>query len=524
MGGRQAYGGARLSSLLAGVIMVVLAGCALLPDRGFLDPTQVGRFGVEAGERGIRRILTPRDTPPGPANAEEPRPEDLVAYYEEYRLGPGDRIALSVLDLMQLGEPFSAVLEINSIGEIRLPELGSVKVAGLTEQELEQELMVRLRESGLLPRPRVQVFTQLRRSRTFTLLGAVAAPGQYAITQPDMRAIEAIGMGGGAAAQARHMYVIRRMDIGPDAIPAVPPPDVEMLPEDELIVPPDDIDEMGVSPTLASRGGAGGMDEPPAEGVTRAELDEVMHPADTQPAETTPEQAPFDPIVIFDPETGELLDVLEREPEAPAEPEATPPSFEEDIADDFEEPFDWEDVEEVGADQRVIEIDLVALREGNPRMNIVVRDRDVINVPQDTGVFYMMGEINRPGVYAFGGREITLKQALAISGGLSALAWPGTCEVIRREPSTDTQRIIPVNLDAIFAGQEDDFYLRDDDIINVGSNIVAPFLFVIRNSFRFTYGFGFVYDRNFADKDAYGSRLNPEIRDQQARAQRGLTF
>jgi polysaccharide biosynthesis/export protein len=32
----------------------------------------------------------------------------------------------------------------------------------------------------------------------------------------------------------------------------------------------------------------------------------------------------------------------------------------------------------------------------------------------------------------------------------------------------------------------------------VGTNALAPFLAAIRGSFRFTYGFGFLYDRNFA--------------------------
>jgi protein involved in polysaccharide export with SLBB domain len=190
----------------------------------------------------------------------------------------------------------------------------------------------------------------------------------------------------------------------------------------------------------------------------------------------------------------------------------------------FEEPFDWEATEELALEQRVIGIDLVALRAGDPRQNIVVRDRDVFHVPVDTGVFYIMGEVQRPGVYSFGGRDITIKQAMAISGGFTPLAWPSRCELIRREPGTDKQFTRLVNLDAIFAGLEDDLYLRDDDIVNVGTHIVAPFLFVIRNSFRFTYGFGFVYDRNFADKDAYSSKVNPEIYEQQRRQQRGLPF
>jgi len=66
--------------------------------------------------------------------------------------------------------------------------------------------------------------------------------------------------------------------------------------------------------------------------------------------------------------------------------------------------------------------------------------------------------------------------------------------------------------------------LKDDDIVNVGSNIITPFLFVIRNSFRFTYGFGFVYDRNFADRDSYNARVNPEAAAALRRQLRGLPF
>jgi protein involved in polysaccharide export with SLBB domain len=172
----------------------------------------------------------------------------------------------------------------------------------------------------------------------------------------------------------------------------------------------------------------------------------------------------------------------------------------------------------------VIEIDVPALKSGDPRQNIVIRNMDVVVVPIDTGVFYLMGEVNRPGVYGFAGREVTIKQAVATAGNLSPLAWPMRCEITRREPGTDKQIIIPVNLDRIFAGLEQDILLKDSDIVNVGTDIVAPFLFIIRNSFRFTYGFGFVYDRNFADRYSYGGRINPESLEIQRRQSRGLPF
>jgi hypothetical protein len=49
-------------------------------------------------------------------------------------------------------------------------------------------------------------------------------------------------------------------------------------------------------------------------------------------------------------------------------------------------------------------------------------------------------------------------------------------------------------------------------LIDVGTHAIAPFLLTIRNSFRLTYGFGFVYDRNFADLDAYFPQQNPTDR------------
>ena len=106
----------------------------------------------------------------------------------------------------------------------------------------------------------------------------------------------------------------------------------------------------------------------------------------------------------------------------------------EELLDERAPEFDWEDVPEYELSQRVIVIDAVALKAGDPSQNIVVRDRDMINVPVDIGVFYMMGEVNRPGVYAFSGREITIKQAIATVGGFSA---PGVAVAVR-DHSTGT--------------------------------------------------------------------------------------
>jgi len=511
--------------LWSGLLLGML-GCAMLPPRSFLDPTAVGMFPLEYREGGIRRVLTPRDGPIGLANATEPTPEDLVPVYEEYRVGELDQIGVVIEDFLRTGIPYEAVLEVSPTGHIRLPQLGLVKVVGMTERELEQDLRARLQEAEILSDPIVQVVVAVRRSKYFAVIGSVGRAGTYGLVQPDTRLLDVVGLVGDIGPEARRLYVVRRVET-PVGVPEEPlQPPVE---DEGLIIPPPDEDDAAFESMLSAQVGYGSgeppEEPPPATRSTGQEFEEIIAPRGqaSQPASQPELQQPerrFAPL-IFDPTTGTLR-------EAPSEP--PPAEIEEDVWEpEVEQPyerpeFDWEEVPEYELSQRVIEIDVEALRSGDPRYNIVVRNRDLINIPVDTGVFYVMGEVFRPGVYAFGGREITIKQAIATVGGLGQLAWPSRCEIIRREKGTDKQITIPVNLDHVFAGLEDDVLLRADDIVNVGTDIIAPFLFVIRNSFRFTYGFGFVYDRNFADKDAYGSKINPQVLEIQRKQQQGLPF
>lgn len=501
------------------------AGCALLPPQSLLDPTAVGMFPTRFREQGIRQALSPREGPLGLANADDPQPEDLVPIYEEYRIQANDVLALSIEDFLPSGLPYQVEREVSATGFIRVPQLGLIQVTGMTEQEIEEDLRIRVEEAGLLNDPVVQVVATVRRDRFFSVIGSVSRPGTYNLAQPDTRLLDVLGLVGDIGPEAKRLYVIRRLD-GPSIDDAEA--DLPAGGDDGLIIPPpSNGDGFATGFTSASappRAAAVRQDPPQDSDDERAALEQIIAPpgmrtnddSATQPADTRPAQRRFAPLV-FDPVTGEM-----KESEGAAMPRSEP--SEDDWEAPGEEEIDWETVPEYTLAQRVIEVDVSALRAGDPRYNLVIRNRDLVNVPVDIGVFYVMGQVARPGVYQFGGREITLKQAIATVGGFTALAWPSRCEIIRREAGTSKQIIYPVNLDRIFAGLEDDVLLRDNDIINVGTDVIAPFLFVIRNSFRFTYGFGFVYDRNFADKDSYGSKLNPQIREDQRRATLGLPF
>jgi polysaccharide export outer membrane protein len=498
----------KLRSVLPGklsltpLLLVFVPGCAIF--NGFLDPTTVGQFPTEYQERGIRRVLTPRDTPPGPPGAQEPQPEDLAPDYSEYRVNVGDQLQIVIDDLLAQGLQEIVAQAINTLGYIRIPRLGPIKVLGMTEVEIEQEIQRRLRESNILPDAVVRTTLQTQNERVYYIIGSVSAAGAYPIRKPDLRILEAIGLAQDIGPIVKELYVIRRTSSDAQL------PDEAQPVDDGLVIPPPGDDAWSMNSdgfllaSMQSNPGAGSGDP-----NATAALEEMLS--------QTSEQS-----IVYDPVTGEQVVINRDAASAPANQSSALPPLDEPVGMDAD--FRWEDVPVYEQAQRVIRIDIDALKSGDPRYNIVIRPGDVINVPVDTGVFYIMGEVNRPGVYALSGREITVKQAISLAAGFSVLAWPSRCEIIRRERGSDRQLTIPVNLDQIFAGLEDDVLLRNDDILNVGTHPIAPFLFVIRNSFRFTYGFGFVYDRNFADIDSFSSKVNPSITEQSQSQLRGLPF
>ncbi|MHC4630261.1 MAG: SLBB domain-containing protein [Planctomycetota bacterium] len=163
------------------------------------------------------------------------------------------------------------------------------------------------------------------------------------------------------------------------------------------------------------------------------------------------------------------------------------------------------------AETRLIKIPADKLLAGDPRYNIVIKPGDTIYVPVDIiGEFCIMGNVNRTGFIPITGRPMTLKMAIAAAGGLGPLAWPKRCEVVRRI-GRKREEIVRVDLDKIASGEQPDFFIKPNDLINVGTHATARWRAVLRNAYRATYGFGFVYDRNFADRDFGTRRLIPSL-------------
>ncbi len=208
----------------------------------------------------------------------------------------------------------------------------------------------------------------------------------------------------------------------------------------------------------------------------------------TQPAtETAPATAPVtEPTTA--PETGPAANVpATTAPTGPGTTAGGPTS---------QQPFEFNEPEMPGK-PRIIRIPLQALFNGELRYNIVIRPKDMIYVePLQNGVFYMAGHVQRPGAYTLQGFHVTLKNAVASAGMLDAVAIPQRTDIIRRI-RPDHEVFVRIDLDKVFAGQQPDIYLRPDDQVMVGTNALAPFIAAVRGAFRITYGFGFLYDRNY---------------------------
>lgn len=519
--------------------MAVLGGCgsAHWAANGFLDPTQVGQFN-ESKRNEIRTTLSILEEPPGIQNAEEPTAEDLEPWREITKIRPGDALSISIYELQTPGMASVQQLRVGNSGFETLPTLGPVEVVGLTPRELELALKERLREAEILLDADVQVSLVESRSAQCSVVGSVSRPGVYALAHSEVRLLDMIAIAGGIPPMTQQVYVIRKVqsdeepasavDQGvrrtsgtsgvfgrgpftmsemssgsarasrwqPEPTPAPPPPTSDEAteePEDEFAVPPD-----GPQPKWDAEN-------------ERWVVEEGAAPPASRPAEPVP--APEGPGVAEDaaqPEPSPATAPPESSPEPPPELPLEPP---------MEEP-----AEELLPPTRILEIPVKELMEGDPRYNVVLRPFDLINVPiGNVGEFYLMGNVARPGAYTLTGRRLTVKEAIASAGGFGPLAWPSRADLVRRV-SDDEEQIIQLDLDAIFAGEAPDFYLRPSDVVNVGTTVPAYFFAVLRNSFRFTYGAGFVYDRNFGDSDTFVAREQLKQRRTAERAAKGLPF
>lgn len=121
-------------------------------------------------------------------------------YDTGYRVGAGDRLTIRVA-----GEPdLTADYLIDGSGNISMPFVKTIAVAGMTTVQVENLIAARLR-NGYLRAPQVSV--QVTTLRPFYILGEVTTSGSFAY-QPGITVQNAIAIAGGYNTRANQDYVL----------------------------------------------------------------------------------------------------------------------------------------------------------------------------------------------------------------------------------------------------------------------------------------------------------------------------
>jgi protein involved in polysaccharide export with SLBB domain len=509
--------------LLVSTLVVYLTGC----EDKFFDPTQVGRFRpVPAVNVILDSLGVAEETPSEWEGAEDPKPADVIPYKIDYTFGPGDTIRISIFELQQEGIMFTNDYIVTETGKISVPEVGIIEVTGLTESQLEDEIK-RILSPSILKEPSVSVALMSSQQHTYSILGSgiptTTPGGRFTIPRYDYRLTDALATVGGISEfNVSYIYVSRSIT-GKEAIaeptaPTAAEANEAVTPEQnknmlEIIAPHAQSSDNGLvitssematnkelaeiampedfeTPTddAQSAGGTEEIPQPPARQDIRGE---PANPQETEKIEWVFENGKWIPVQGGQPMPTKPPAKMEASKKLTAVPE---------LKEQLPEKFEWDLTQPSEMQMRVIKIPTDKLRSGDYRYNIIIRPGDTIYVPLDIiGEFYIMGNTNYQGYVSLTGRPMTLKMAIAAGGGLGQLAWPKSCEVIRRL-SRKKEEIVMVDLDKIFCGEQPDFFIKPNDVVNVGTHPTAQWRAVLRNAFRATYGFGFVYDQNFSDR------------------------
>lgn len=166
------------------VLLVLLAGCAGAPSQT-VDPS------LTSGQSLPHQAAS---AAPQAANIPSfPSSEALSAVMEDYKVQPEDVLQIEVYE-----EPaLTTKVRVAGSGEINIPLLGRVQVAGLSVIDIQEKITQMLAEDYLV-NPQVQVFIETYHARNVFVTGAVNNPGSYSLpTGKPTTLMEAIAMAGG---------------------------------------------------------------------------------------------------------------------------------------------------------------------------------------------------------------------------------------------------------------------------------------------------------------------------------------
>jgi polysaccharide biosynthesis/export protein len=143
----------------------------------------------------------------------------VTAQGTDYVVGGRDILSITVWSQMDLSGKYT----VNADGTLTFPLVGSLKVEGLTTQQVATELRKRLRD-GFFQDPQLSVAIDDYRSQHIFVMGQVRQPGSYPLSG-GMTLIEALARAGSTTAEAAPEALIVHAGRGQTAARPVLPDD-----------------------------------------------------------------------------------------------------------------------------------------------------------------------------------------------------------------------------------------------------------------------------------------------------------
>jgi polysaccharide export outer membrane protein len=415
-------------------------------------------------------------------------PGESLATDGAYRLGPGDRIRIDVFKVPQ----YSGENQVLVDGSLNLPQVGSVRVEGLTLKEAGDAVSAKY--AKILRYPFITVTLLAPRPIRVAIAGEVSRPGAYNIPTSDTglqlpTVTRALQLAGGITrvADVRQVEIRRPQPTGGDEVIRIDlweflqsgnsRRDVTLRSGDTVYVPAVAKVDLAESVQLSSASFAAERNQP----LNIAVVGEVFRPG------------PY--LVTASARTGLLAGTVG---EGSGGIDDRPPTVTRAIqlAGGIKPLADIRQIQirrfsRSGAEQ-TIDVDLwKLLKEGDLKQDLILQDRDTVIIPTATAItpeeatqlaaasfspdniqVNVVGEVIRPGTVQVP-PNTPLNQALLAAGGFNQRARRRSVELIRLNPNGSViRRTISVDL-ASGINEQNNPTLRKDDIIVVNRSGLA---------------------------------------------------
>jgi polysaccharide export outer membrane protein len=137
----------------------------------------------------------------------------VPADFAQLKLAPGFLLSLNVLD----DPDYSGAFRVDEQGNIALPVLGTLHVAGETVSEARAQIKRSLLEDKILKNPQVDLLTLEYSAQEVTIIGEVASPGKYPLLIP-RKLVDVLALAGGTTIAAGDEVQITRSTVDTEQV------------------------------------------------------------------------------------------------------------------------------------------------------------------------------------------------------------------------------------------------------------------------------------------------------------------